>query len=152
MWQEVFRGNLATRPILLALTGLRAREALGLRWGNVDLDHKCVHIRRSAWCGMIQSTKTKNSAVPITLPSTLATVLTRYKSEWKSNREGLLFTTRNGQPPSSNKVVEYRLWPILDALNISRCGLHAYRHSVASFIVERHPHAREIATTETIFL
>jgi hypothetical protein len=32
--------------------------------------------------------------------------------------------------------VEYQLWPILDALNIPRCGLHAFRHSVASFIVD----------------
>jgi integrase len=36
----------------------------------------------------------------------------------------------------SNNVVEYRLWPILDALDIPRCGLHAFRHSVASFIVD----------------
>jgi hypothetical protein len=43
---------------------------------------------------------------------------------------------RNGRPPSSNKVVGYQLWPILDALGIPRCGLHAFRHSVASFIVD----------------
>jgi len=47
-----------------------------------------------------------------------------------------LFATRNNRPPSSNNVVEYRLWPILDALDIPRCGLHAFRHSVASFIVD----------------
>ena len=33
-------------------------------------------------------------------------------------------------------MVEYQLWPILDALGIPRCGLHAFRHSVASFIVD----------------
>ena len=38
--------------------------------------------------------------------------------------------------PSSNKVVEYQLWPILDALGLERCGLHAFRHSVASFITD----------------
>jgi len=32
--------------------------------------------------------------------------------------------------------VEYQLWPLLDALGIPRCGLHAFRHSVASFIVD----------------
>jgi len=33
-------------------------------------------------------------------------------------------------------IYEYQLWPILDALNIHRCGLHAFRHTVASFIVD----------------
>ena len=33
-------------------------------------------------------------------------------------------------------VVEYQLWPILDALGIPRCGLHAFRQTVASFIVD----------------
>jgi integrase len=84
----------------------------------------------------VQSTKSKKSAAPITLPDALAIVLSRFKEEWKPNAQGFLFITRNGRPPSSNKVVEYQLWPILDALNIPRCGLHAFRHSVASFIVD----------------
>lgn len=122
--------------IVLAMTGMRAGEALGLQWPDVDFDHKCIHIRRSSWCGRLQSTKSKTSSAPITLPDALASVLAEYKKEWKSNAQGFLFTTRNGRPPSSNKVVEYQLWPILDALNIPRCGLHAFRHSVASFIVD----------------
>lgn len=118
------------------LLGMRAGEALGLQWADIDFDHKCIQIRRSAWYGKLQSTKSKKSAAPITLPDALAVVLGRYKNEWKSNAQGFLFVTRNGRPPSSNKVVEYQLWPILDALNIPRCGLHAFRHSVASFIVD----------------
>jgi integrase len=84
----------------------------------------------------VQSTRSKTSSAPITLPGALAAVLSEYRKEWKSNAQGFLFTTRNGRPPSSNKVVEYHLWPILDALNIPRCGLHAFRHGVASFIVD----------------
>lgn len=133
--------NLAPEPwgtffVLLALTGMRAGEALGLQWVDIDFDHKCIQIRRSAWYGKVQSTKSTKSAAPITLPEALAGILKRYKEEWKPNPDGFLFTTRNGRPPSSNKVVEYQLWPILDALNIPRCGLHAFRHSVASFIVD----------------
>lgn len=133
--------NLAQEPwrtffILLALTGMRAGEALGLQWDDIDFAHRCIQIRRSAWYGKLQSTKSKKSAAPITLPDLLAGVLKAYKEEWKPNAQGFLFTTRNGRPPSSNKVVEYQLWPILDALDIPRCGLHAFRHSVASLIVD----------------
>jgi integrase len=122
--------------ILLTMTGMRAGEALGLQWGDVDFDHQCIHIRRSAWYGKTQSTKSKGSAVPITLPSALSAVLADFKANSKPNHEGFLFVTRNGRPPSSNKVVEYQLWPVLDMLGIPRCGLHAFRHSVASFIVD----------------
>lgn len=133
--------NLAEEPwrtlfIVLALTGMRAGEVLGLQWADIDFDHRCIHIRRSAWYGKVQSTKSKISSAPITMPDVLASILSEHKKQWKSNPEGFLFTTRNGRPPSSNKVVEYRLWPILDALNIPRCGVHAFRHSVASFIVD----------------
>jgi integrase len=133
--------NLAPEPwrtffILLSLTGMRAGEALGLQWPDVDFDHKCIQIRRSAWYGKVQSTKSRKSAAPITLPDVLANVLSNYRAQWKPNPDGFLFATRNERPPSSNKVVEYQLWPILDALDIPRCGLHAFRHSVASFIVD----------------
>jgi integrase len=111
-------------------------EALGLQWGDIDFDHKCIHIRRSAWYGKTQSTKSKGSTAPITLPPALSAVLAEYKTAWKLNPEGFLFATRNGPAASSNKVVEYQLWPILDALGIPRCGLHAFRHSVATFIVD----------------
>jgi integrase len=133
--------NLAQEPwrtffIVLALSAMRAGEALGLQWADVDFEHRCIHIRRSAWHGRVQSTKSTTSAAPITMPDKLATVLSGFREEWKSNAQGFLFTTRNGRPPSSNKVVEYQLWPILDALGIAHCGLHAFRHSVASFIVD----------------
>jgi hypothetical protein len=34
------------------------------------------------------------------------------------------------QPASVIQVVQYGLWPVLDALKIPRCGLHAFRHYV----------------------
>jgi site-specific recombinase XerD len=34
------------------------------------------------------------------------------------------------------RPVECRLWPILDALKIPRCGLHAFRHTHSSMLVE----------------
>jgi len=37
---------------------------------------------------------------------------------------------------SFDKVVEYRLWPILDALGIPRCGLHAFRHTHTALLLD----------------
>jgi hypothetical protein len=72
----------------------------------------------------------------IPLPRILATTLRTYWEQWKSNPDGFLFVTRNRRPPSSNKVVEYGLWPVLDLLAIPRCGLHAFRHTHTSLLLD----------------
>ena len=121
---------------LFTMDGLRAGEALGLQWGDIDLERKLLHIRRSAWYGRVQTAKSWESETTLPIPETLAAVLGNYRSQWNPNPHGFLFAARNDRPPSSNKVVEYRLWPILDALGIPRCGLHAFRHTHTALLLD----------------
>ena len=118
------------------MDGLRAGEVLGLQWGDIDFDRRLLHIRRSAWYGKVQTAKSEASETVLPIPDVLVDVLRSYKARWKPNPEGFLFVTRNGRPPSSNKVVEYHLWTILDALGIPRCGLHAFRHSHTALLLD----------------
>ena len=37
---------------------------------------------------------------------------------------------------SANNVVQRKLWPVLDALKIPRCGLHAFRHTHSSLLID----------------
>ena len=121
---------------ILTLDGLRAGEVLGLKWEDIDFDRSLLHIRRTAWYGKVQTAKSETSETVLPIPRSLLTVLRNYRSTWKPNNENFLFVTRNNRPPSSNKVVEYRLWTILDALNIPRCGLHAFRHAHTSLLLD----------------
>jgi integrase len=121
---------------ILAMTGLRAGECLGLQWGDIDFERRRIHVRRSSWYGRIQTPKSKGSEAVLPMPAPLTVVLKSFREQWKPNLIGFLFVTKNNRPPSSNKVVEYRLWPILDKLKIPRCGLHAFRHTVASILVD----------------
>lgn len=121
---------------ILTLDGLRAGEVLGLQWRDIDLDRRLLNIRRSAWNGHIQTAKSTTSETVLPIPTALATILTEYRAQWQPNPQGFLFVTRNGRPPSSNKVVQYRLWTILDALGIPRCGLHAFRHTHTSLLLD----------------
>ena len=41
---------------------------------------------------------------------------------------------RRGNPYSENELVQKRLWLILDALSIPRCGMHAFRHGHGSLL------------------
>jgi integrase len=121
---------------ILTMDGLRAGEVLGLQWKDIDLDRRLLHVRRSAWYGHVQTAKSKASETVLPLPLPLVAVLKKYHGQWKPNPQGFLFVTRNGRPPSSNKVVEYHLWTILDALGIPRCGLHAFRHSHTALLLD----------------
>ena len=70
------------------------------------------------------------------MPEPLTGMLKNYLETWKSNPMQLRFSNQIGRPMSANKVVQRRLWPILDALKIPRCGLHAFRHTHSSSLVE----------------
>ena len=133
---EMARNPWQTLFYILTLEGLRAGEVLGLKWEDIDFDLKVMKISRSAWYGQIKTAKSQASETVLPIPEALAEVLRIYRSEWKPNPYGFLFVTRNNRPPSSNKVVEYRLWPILDKLGIPRCGLHAFRHTHTSLLLE----------------
>jgi len=44
---------------LLATSGLRASEILGLRMEDLDFDTATIHVRQSVWHGKVQTVKTK---------------------------------------------------------------------------------------------
>jgi integrase len=52
----------------------------------------------------------------------------------------LVFVNRRGRPFSRNKIVQQVLHPVLDKLGISRkgkrVGLHAFRHCLASMLLQ----------------
>jgi integrase len=121
---------------ILTMDGLRAGEVLGLQWRDIDFERQLLHIRRSAWYGKIQAAKSQASETILPIPAALTSILKEYRAQWKPNTEGFLFVTRNGRPPSSNKVVEYHLWAVLDALGIPRCGLHAFRHTHTAMLLD----------------
>ena len=121
---------------IFMMDGLRAGEALGLQWPDIDFERNLLHIRRSAWYGRLQTAKSESSETVLPIPSPLLNVLKAYREQWKPNPQGFLFVTRNNRPPSSNKVVEYHLWPILDALEIDRCGVHAFRHTHTALLLD----------------
>jgi integrase len=51
-----------------------------------------------------------------------------YLRSWKPNSAGLLFATKNGTPWDTDLIRKRKLYPLLDQLNIERCGFHAFRH------------------------
>ena len=62
--------------LLIAASGLRISEALGLQWQDVDYANQRINLRR-VWVDnkVVEQMKTEQSAAPATMSPTLAEVL-----------------------------------------------------------------------------
>jgi integrase len=125
-----------TMFLVAALTGLRAGEVCGLSVDSVNLERKTITVSQSAWYGQLQAPKSKSAVRTVPIPDILCDVLRVYLRQWKPNTARLLFATRSGKPHSANKIVQRKLWPILDKLGIPRCGFHAFRHTASTLLID----------------
>jgi len=126
----------ATAFEVAALTAMRPGELFGLKVTDLDFDRRLISIRRSARYSKLQAPKTNASARVVPMPERLDTRLRLYVDALQENSAGLLFATRKGTPLCANNVVQRFLWPVLDRLDIPRCGLKAFRHAHSSLLVE----------------
>jgi len=102
---------------LLAASGLRIGEALGLKTEDLSPDCRTLHVRRSVWNCQEQEPKTANAVRVVDLPEPLAAAL----REYTAGKAGLRFATRTGGPLSQRNVL--RAFHIAGAT----CGFHALR-------------------------
>jgi integrase len=129
----------ATMFSVLSMAGLRASEMLALKIIDLDFPRKLIHIQRSvdSRTREIQPTKSEASRADVPMPVELENRLQAFiQHQWRDNPNGFLFVNRNGNIYAIGKVVEYGLWPAQDACGIPRSGLHAFRHQVASELLE----------------
>jgi integrase len=102
---------------LLAGSGLRIGEALGLKTEDLEENCQVIRIRRSMWNCQEQLPKTSNAVRVVDIPEQLAKALRDYVV----GRAGLLFATRDGKPLSQRNVLR----SFHDAG--ATCGFHALR-------------------------
>ena len=60
-----------------------------------------------------------------------------HAKHYRQNGLGLLFANRRGRPFSANKLREKKLRPLLVSLRIPLAGFHAFRHGVATTLIDR---------------
>ena len=123
---------------LLPLSGLRSNEILGLYVEDLDFENNLIWIRRGAWNGKIQTVKTRQSENSIPMTPLIKQILRSTHLVGHSHQ--LLFPNRLGRPYNRGRVVQKILHPILDKLGICRqgrrIGLHAFRHMLASMLLQ----------------
>jgi integrase len=106
-------------------------EIFALRCEDVDLQQGLIHIRRSVFEGIEQTPKNgRGREVPIT-----ADVGTILKEHLAGRTFGYVFQSNRGTTLRLGSVLKWGLYPVLDALKIPHCGMHAFRHGRVSYLV-----------------
>jgi len=134
-----------TLVLVVAATGLRMSEALGLQWQDIDIVGSRIHVRRT-WChGAVGAPKTASSGKPVPMHGILAAVVQMWHHETPYGQltDWLFPSTKlkGKQPREGSQIVKDYLRPaavklgILSADDNSRFGLHNLRHSLATAMV-----------------
>ena len=88
---------------LLAGTGLRIGEALGLKLGeHLSGDFTTIKVQQSVWRGTVQSPKTDNAIREVDVPASLAAFL---KASVGGRTSGLLLQSESGRPLTQRNVL-----------------------------------------------
>src|SRR6266576_1228417 len=110
---------------LLASSGLRFGEALGLNINNISPDCSTIKIVQKAWGSEVQDRlKTVSGEREVDLHPDMAGMLREFIGDRNS---GLLFVSRRGRPLHQSSVLRRKLHPILAKLGQPKCGVHAFR-------------------------
>jgi integrase len=109
---------------LLAGSGLRIGEALGLEVKHLSNDYLTITVEQSCWEGDIQTPKTRNAYRQVDLNSELAKLL---KLHIGVRQSGLLFANKEDRPLSQTNLRRRSLHPILKELGVEKAGFHAMR-------------------------
>jgi len=109
---------------LLAATGLRIGEALGLNIANIDFENRIISVKESAYHSKIQPPKTSAAVRQVDFTKEVGEILKAFAG----HRNGLLFSSGNeGLPHSQSNILRRHFHPLLRTLNIAPSGFHAFR-------------------------
>jgi len=122
--------------MVLAWSGLRLGEALGLAWRHIDFKDNAIIVERAwSYWGGFQDPKTETSrrAVPL-LPSLAAALAEFYVDQGSPGPDALLFTA-DGNMPLDTPKTRRAFQKALEAADLKHVTMHSLRHTYASLMI-----------------
>jgi integrase len=116
------KGRLQMACVLLAATGIRAGELLGLEIRHFD--GSSINVEQDVWGGKVQDPKTPNARRTIDLNPDVAELLKQFMGD---RTAGFIFETSSGKPLTQTNLLKRELHPILVTLEIAKRGFHSFR-------------------------
>lgn len=128
-WQLFFR--------LLAHSGLRISEAIGLTWANVDLGKSPkLLIREQVYCGDRSALKSKYSRRDLPLSPRMAEQLAALRRDNFKGPNSPVFQSTTGTELAEQNVRSRVLRPTVSALGLDWVTPHTFRHTCASLLFD----------------
>jgi integrase len=125
--------------------GLRRGELMALRWSDIDLPAKVIHVQRG-WDDKEGEQDGKSQAANRRVPilEVLAPVLAKHKLRTGRDGEGLVFGRTATEPfaPSTVRRRAERAW---QRAGVQRIGLHEARHTFASLLIAANVNAKALS-------
>jgi integrase len=137
---------------VVALTGLRVGELLGLRWQNIDLEARTLTVTHSLWRRALGPPKTRGSQRVLYLAPALFEALSKHRlrARW-IGPDDFVFCRVDGSPCDPDTLRRRVLYPALDAAEIKRTsrghGFHLFRHSAGTIL---HAATRDVKVAQEI--
>jgi len=118
---------------VLAFSGLRLGEALGLGWKHINLKDNIIQVERAwSYWGGLQEPKTTSSRRAVPIMPTLGKILRdHYEREGHPDSEALLFSY-DGEKPIDPSNLRRDFTATIERAGLKRVTLHSLRHSFAS--------------------
>ena len=125
-----------TMVLLIAVTGMRISELLGLQWPDIDFGRRLIHIRRTFYRGYFGLPKTQASERVIPMTDGLFLALQRHQRHLKRNTLALVFPNADGKPYEAANLLRRLLHPALAKCGLPKTGWRVFRRSVATALSE----------------
>jgi integrase len=114
----------STLVLLLAVTGLRIGEAIGIKWSDFDGD--VLKIQRRIYEREADETKTEDSNRSLPIPASLLERLRALGgNDW-------IFRSRANTPINPGNALKRYIRPVTKALGIPLGGWHDFRHTLTT--------------------
>jgi integrase len=117
---------------LLAETGLRIGEALGLQREDINEEQATLSVRRSVYNGRPQDPKTPSAFRTLSISQTLCHLL-HPVLEIRSPKD-FLFCSKSGRPWWPDKIQSQNLAPLSRDLKLEPVGFHGFRRGNATLL------------------
>lgn len=144
---------------LLAVTGMRIGEAVGLTWENLDLgDEPRVKVREQVYRGKRKRLKSKDGKRDIPLSGSMAAKLLAHRRDAYTAPTAPVFATATGSELDPHNVRRTVLRPV--AINLgyyevvegkdgkpherTTLGFHAFRHTCASMLFAKGRNVKQV--------
>lgn len=128
----------------LVHTGLRFSEAIGLRWGDIDIEGQRLHVRRRLYHG-VDAPKSRYGRRDIPLAPRILDALQQRRSTTRYAAENEpVFATRAGTPLDYACMYNRVLKPAARRAGVPWAAFHTLRHTCATMLFRNGLNAKQV--------